>query len=86
MCFCYKKKKFQDIFLDTIGFENTPADTNLILEEKAIPDKYQMRTSQTMSYHEKATEIPDQLFLNAAEAGVRTVDLSKNVLFQVPEK
>ncbi|XP_066963781.1 LOW QUALITY PROTEIN: leucine-rich repeat-containing protein 40-like [Macrobrachium rosenbergii] len=68
------------------GFENSPADTNLLMEEKAIPDKYQMRTSQTMSYHEKASEIPDKLIDNASEAGVRTIDLSKNVLTQVPEK
>ncbi|XP_069988037.1 leucine-rich repeat-containing protein 40-like isoform X3 [Penaeus vannamei] len=68
------------------GFENTPVDTNLIMGEKAIPDKYQMRTTQTMAYNEKAAEIPDKLIENAAEAGVRTVDLSKNILSQVPEK
>ncbi|KAK7075658.1 Leucine-rich repeat-containing protein 40 [Halocaridina rubra] len=68
------------------GFENTPADTNLIMGEKSIPDKYQMRTSQTMSFNEKASEIPEKLIENAAEAEVRTVDLSKNILTEVPEK
>ncbi|XP_053645122.1 leucine-rich repeat-containing protein 40 isoform X1 [Cherax quadricarinatus] len=68
------------------GFENTSADTNLLLGNRSIPDKYQMRNTQTMCYNEKATEIPDLLFENAAEAEVRTVDLSKNQLTQVPDK
>ncbi|XP_045102562.1 leucine-rich repeat-containing protein 40-like isoform X5 [Portunus trituberculatus] len=68
------------------GFENTPADTNLLLDNSSIPDKYQMKNTQTVSYNEKVSTIPDQLFENAAEAEVRTVDLSKNVLTEVPAK
>ncbi|KAK4296726.1 hypothetical protein Pmani_030804 [Petrolisthes manimaculis] len=68
------------------GFENTPADSNLLLDNRSIPDKYQMRNTQTMAYNEKAAEIPDQLFENALEAKVRTIDLSKNQLKEVPEK
>lgn len=68
------------------GFENTPADTNLLMENRSIPDKYQMRNTQTMAYNEKAAEIPDQLFENASDAEVRTVDLSKNQLTKVPDK
>lgn len=45
-----------------------------------------MRNTQTMAYNEKASEIPNQLFENASEAKVRTVDLSKNQLKEVPEK
>lgn len=81
---CLLKEKYVRTLFS--GFENTPVDTNLIMGEKAIPDKYQMRTTQTMAYNEKATEIPDKLIENAAEAEVRTVDLSKNILPQVPEK
>lgn len=69
-----------------LGFENTPADTNLLLDNSSIPDKYQMKNTQTVSYNEKVSTIPDQLFENAAEAEVRTVDLSKNVLTEVPAK
>lgn len=56
------------------------------MENRSIPDKYQMRNTQTMAYNEKASEIPDQLFENASEAEVRTVDLSKNQLTKVPDK
>ncbi|XP_050716360.1 leucine-rich repeat-containing protein 40-like isoform X2 [Eriocheir sinensis] len=68
------------------GFENTPADTNMILDNRSVPDKYQMKSTQTVSYNEKATVIPEQLFENAAEAAVRTVDLSKNLLTEIPDK
>lgn len=68
------------------GFENTPADTNMILDNRSVPDKYQMKSTQTVSYNEKATTIPEQLFENAAEAAVRTVDLSKNLLTEIPDK
>ncbi|XP_045582047.2 leucine-rich repeat-containing protein 40 [Procambarus clarkii] len=68
------------------GFENSAADSNLLLENRSIPDKYQMRNTQTLAYNEKASDIPDVLFENASEARVRTVDLGKNQLTQVPDK
>ncbi|XP_042212367.1 leucine-rich repeat-containing protein 40-like isoform X2 [Homarus americanus] len=68
------------------GFENSSNDTNVLMDNRSLPDKYQMKSTQTLTYNEKATEIPDQLFENASEAQVRAVDLSKNQLTQVPDK
>ncbi|CAL4147450.1 unnamed protein product, partial [Meganyctiphanes norvegica] len=68
------------------GFENTPVDNNQTLGEKPLPDKYQMRNTQILTYNEKASEIPEIIFEHAAEAEVRSVDLSKNILTELPEK
>lgn len=84
----YLRSRISDPINSFPGFENTAVDNNQTLGEKPLPDKYQMRNTQMLTYNEKVSEndIPEVIFEHAAEAAVRTVDMSKNILTQLPEK
>ena len=45
-----------------------------------------MRNTQTMAFNEGASAVPQELVENAAEAGVRTIDLCKNALTEIPDR
>jgi len=52
-----------------------------------VPDKYSMKTSQTLNMAKKQlTELPAEAIENALEAGIQCVDISKNSFTQLPEE
>lgn len=56
------------------------------IPESQFPDKYQLKKTRSLTLCGKAlTEIPEQVFLDAVEADISIVDLSKNKLRSLPE-
>ncbi|KAL1386798.1 hypothetical protein pipiens_012802 [Culex pipiens pipiens] len=54
-------------------------------EESTFPDVYQMKKGRSMIVSNKnLIEIPEQVFLDAMEASVYNIDISKNKLMEVP--
>ncbi|XP_065073259.1 leucine-rich repeat-containing protein 40 isoform X2 [Ochlerotatus camptorhynchus] len=54
-------------------------------EESTFPDVYQMKKGRSMIVSNKnLIDIPEQVFLDATEASVYNVDISKNKLSEVP--
>ncbi|XP_063230366.1 leucine-rich repeat-containing protein 40-like [Bacillus rossius redtenbacheri] len=62
-----------------VAGEGWPSDS------PAFPDRYTMRTCQALSLAARElSAVPESVFQEALEAGVKLVDLSKNCLHQVP--
>lgn len=56
------------------------------IPEKPFPDIFQLKKTRSLTLCGKSlTEIPDQVFIDAKDAEITVVDLSKNRLKQLPE-
>lgn len=56
------------------------------IPEKPFPDIYQLKKTRSLTLCGKAlTEVPDQVFVDAKNAEISVVDLSKNKLSKLPE-
>lgn len=62
------------------------AHTMKLSDDSPFPDKYQLKKTRSLALCGKAlTEIPEQVFIDALDADISVVDLSKNKLKNIPE-
>ncbi|ALC41897.1 CG3494 [Drosophila busckii] len=68
------------------GKENTPGGEEDAAYGKPFPDKYSMRNTRSLTVHNAAlTQVPIEVFEVACNEFVNIVDLTNNMLTQLPE-
>lgn len=71
---------------DRSGLVKSEIQPTIIGDNENFPDVFQMKKTHSLSMVMKnLTEIPENVFMDAKEASVNNIDLSKNKLSSVPE-
>jgi Leucine-rich repeat (LRR) protein len=81
-------KTLRDRHTDHDEGKNKIVHTLKLSSESPFPDKYQLKKTKSLTLCGKGvteTEIPEQVFLDAIEADISIVDLSKNKLKKMPD-